>query len=104
MSDDAKKYIKLVTESSSVSVYIRRGDYEALGNCVNGKYYVKAIQKIANQQPDSKIFVFSDNLIYAWEVVRQFKNLCYEIVKYISDNLTLDDFFYYVGMSFRFYY
>ncbi|RHP72797.1 alpha-1,2-fucosyltransferase [Ruminococcus sp. OF02-6] len=93
LSDDAKKYIKKVTERNSVSVHIRRGDYEALGNCINEGYYVQAIEKIINQQPDAEFFVFSDDLVYAEQFMRQFKNLCYELVKYKSDNLALDDFF-----------
>ncbi len=93
MSKEAEKYRKKVLEGNSVSVHIRRGDYETLGNCVNENYYEQAIQKVLEQQSNPKFFVFSDDLEYAEKFMRRFDDLRYEIVKYNSDNLALDDFF-----------
>jgi len=75
--------LQKITNTQSVSIHVRRGDYlkdPLLGNVCNLDYYEEAILNINSKTKDAQFFVFSDDV--AW--CRQ--NLKLENVSYIDLN------------------
>lgn len=78
-----KTILQKITNTQSVSIHVRRGDYlkdPLLGNICNLYYYEEAILNINSKIKDTQFFVFSDDM--AW--CRQ--NLKLENVTYIDLN------------------
>ena len=63
LSNDAEKYAKQMRESNSVSLHIRRTDYDRDVNnvCLNFSFYEKALQEMQKQIGDFKLFIFTDD-------------------------------------------
>lgn len=66
--------IQKITECESVSIHIRRGDYQnsprwrmILGDICNKKYYEDAIQLVLNKKKNPYFFVFSDDIDWVKE-------------------------------------
>lgn len=87
--DDKNKIIKkMIIETNSVSIHIRRGDYQnsihwrmILGDICDKKYYDDAIQKVKEIISTPKFFVFSDDIDWVK------KNLLIENPVYIDWNI-----------------
>lgn len=72
IKDDDSKNLLLVKEmlqSNSVSIHVRRGDYQnsiywriILGDICDKQYYTDAINKVKEILPNPKFFVFSDDI------------------------------------------
>lgn len=64
-----KELIKIMSKSESVSLHVRRGDYQnnprwrmILGDICNKKYYDDAIKLVISKKKDPQFFVFSDDI------------------------------------------
>lgn len=61
-------YSKLIQETNSVSIHIRRGDYlsednrKLFGGICTNNYYRKAVSYIKSKVSDAKFFIFSDDI------------------------------------------
>lgn len=91
-SRPCKECMDEVGKCNSVAIHVRRGDYNKIGVCIGKEYYLNAIEKMKNCIDDPVFYVFSDDL---GEAKKLFQNLngTFVYVQYLSDNLTLDDFF-----------
>jgi hypothetical protein len=71
LSSSAQKYEQNILSHNAVSIHIRRGDYvnNSATNSYHGtcslNYYTKAIEIILNNTPESKFYIFSDDLTWA---------------------------------------
>ena len=57
-------YVKMIEETCSVAVHIRRGDFVGLGKALPDNYYFNSIRYMRNKFPYAVYFLFSDDL--AW--------------------------------------
>lgn len=68
LSEEYLKYERLIKESNSVCVHLRRGDYikpeSAYVDLSSTDYYTKAIAQAKEWYPDYKLFFFSDDLSF----------------------------------------
>jgi hypothetical protein len=75
-SVENSKYLQKITNSNSVSIHIRRGDYieDISTNNIHGfcglNYYNKSISTIESQINDPTFFVFSDDINWAKNNIR----------------------------------
>ncbi len=92
LSEGCIDYVRQVKACQSVAVHVRRGDYVALGNCLGTEYYDEAIKIINSRITNPVYYIFSDDLSYA-KLIFDEKQGTYKYVEYLSDNLSLDDFF-----------
>ena len=58
------EYQKMILETESCSIHIRRGDYVDLGVSAPDKIYLNWIREMMNHVPNITLFVFSDDLDY----------------------------------------
>lgn len=69
LSDDYLRYEKMIKESDSICVHIRRGDYIKPGSAYvdlsSTNYYQSAIELARKKYPKGKLFFFSDDLSFA---------------------------------------
>lgn len=68
---------RISSSKNSVSLHIRRGDYTNPNSgfyCLPISYYNKAIQKLSDQFEDIKLFVFSDDISWAQQSIKQDNN------------------------------
>lgn len=66
LSDDDKELNNLITETQSVSIHLRRGDYINSDFYNLGEsYYMRAVDCIKSQIDTPTFFVFSDDIDYA---------------------------------------
>lgn len=64
-SENYKAKRKLITESPTIAVHVRRGDYGTLSNSfglLDESYYINAVQSIFEKFGVHKIWVFSDEI------------------------------------------
>ena len=68
ISDSLEKYLKEIELSDSVAIHFRKGDYlskpnssKIHANCSN-QYYFNAIKNINKKIPESRFFIFSDEI------------------------------------------
>ena len=72
-SDTLKDLYNMMSSGSSVSLHIRRGDYltpgimETYGGICTDEYYDIAMNRIKNEYPDSKFFIFSNDIDWCKE-------------------------------------
>jgi len=85
-----KKILNSITNSNSVSIHVRRGDYisnstynEILGNACDSDYYIKAINKIYELIDNPIFYIFSDDINWVKENLGIVKKLK---VQYIDWN------------------
>lgn len=68
LSTENKEVLKLIKSSNSVSLHVRRGDYQSpenmklFGNFCNEKYYHDAVEIIKGKLVNPVFFVFSDDM------------------------------------------
>lgn len=68
LSSKSKVYLKSIQSAPSVSIHVRRGDYvtNKFANAEHGllplSYYKKAIDYISKRYPESRYFIFSDDI------------------------------------------
>jgi hypothetical protein len=67
LSVKAELYMRLIKNSDSVSVHVRRGDFINLGWCLELDYYKEAVKFISDRHPTSSFFVFSDDVKWCKE-------------------------------------
>lgn len=78
-----------IIKSESVGVHIRRGDYVGLGKVVcSPDYYNNAIDYINSKIPDAVFYIFSDDVNWAKENIRNDKSITFVD----NGNPTIDDF------------
>lgn len=69
INDKQKNILNMIVGSQSVCIHVRRGDYVKPGSVYydlsSSHYYEKAIIKAKTILPDCKIFIFSDDIVYA---------------------------------------
>lgn len=95
VSEGARRYVEKVKSCHSVSVHVRRGDYASMNWCLPMKYYDMAIETMAEKQPDSVFYIFSDDKAFVREYFdRLGEKYNIEIVDY-EDNLntTIEDMY-----------
>lgn len=82
---------KQIESCESVSVHVRRGDYIALGICLDKNYYIQAIRLIMDKVGTVQFFVFSDDMDYAKSI---FGDIHADVhyVNYKAKNPTIEDF------------
>jgi hypothetical protein len=81
---NAELLAEIQTQTNSVSLHIRRGDYTAVASGANIlplSYYEKAIAQLAQRIPDSHYYVFSDDI--PWARTNLPKNLS---ITYVAHN------------------
>ncbi|MCI8661568.1 MAG: alpha-1,2-fucosyltransferase [Lachnospiraceae bacterium] len=76
-----------IHNKQTVSVHIRRTDYEAIHNTLGWEYYEKAFSKIEESYKDPVYVVFSDDYLWVKDYMPSKKN-----VYYISENEKLMDY------------
>lgn len=75
-----KEYIKLIDNSNSVSVHIRRGDYllpcnnKMFGNICTLQYYLNAIKYMQSKVEDIRLVFFSDDIDWVKENIEILEN------------------------------
>ncbi|PYZ02894.1 hypothetical protein C8039_08420 [Halogeometricum sp. wsp3] len=80
-----------ILESNSVSLHIRRGDYEDLGKQLSVDYYVRAISKIQSMVEKPHFFIFSDDKKYVRNCFLERINKLFPRIEYtIVDGNTSD--------------
>lgn len=57
-----KEYEKMIMESKSVAVHIRRGDFVKLGWELSNKFYYDSMNNMSQIYPNAKYFIFSDDI------------------------------------------
>lgn len=74
-AEKIKAYKEQITNTRAVAVHIRRGDYlnvpEVYGDICTEVYYEKAISLMKEKFPDAVFYVFSNDVKWAKEWVRQ---------------------------------
>lgn len=78
LSEKMREYEKQMTETNSVSLHIRRGDYlevsDVYGGICTPQYYEKAMKQMEEWNPDCHFFVFTNDVAWVREHYKQ-KNL-----------------------------
>ena len=87
ISDNKIELFDQITNSESVCVHIRRGDFLSPGNkaafyVCNEEYFVKAMKTIHEEIPDCRFFVFSNDIEY----VKQSMHLPFDVTYEEKDN------------------
>ena len=84
-----KKHLEKISNSNSISIHVRRGDYltnlsayNVHGVC-SKSYYITAINHFKSLMKDLKFFVFSDDVAYSKLIFKGLSN-----VTYIENNIT----------------
>ncbi len=54
----------------ATSIHIRRGDYVGIGWGISDAYYAEAIRTVLQTHPDTSFFVFSDDIAYAKQILK----------------------------------
>ena len=90
-SETFNKMKKNIEESESVSLHIRRGDFVALGWCLDKNYYKKAIEYIISKTHNPTFYIFSDDIKYAQNFLEEF-NINKIYVNYDCIKPTIEDF------------
>ena len=71
LSKEMKSYKEAMTNSNSVSVHIRRGDYldadEIYGGICTEEYYQKAMREMKKEIPDCRFFIFTNDTSWVKE-------------------------------------
>lgn len=85
---------KVIEETNSVSVHIRRGDYKKSNMVLNSTYYEEAKKKILEKTENPVWIVFSDDIDYVKD------ELCFEgKIYFIDDSYGLKDYEQLILMS-----
>lgn len=81
-----------VSNTASVSLHIRRGDYVSNPNCVvmPMTYYEDALELIARRLPDAHVYVFSDDM--AWVEANLEIHLAHTFVRGNDASRNIEDF------------
>ena len=75
LCDRVQAYLREITETQSVSLHIRRGDYltpenQALfGGICTEAYYKEAMRRMREQYPGCRFFLFSNDKAWAREII-----------------------------------
>ena len=59
-----RQYLHEIEETNSCSLHVRRGDFVALGGAAPDELYRSMIEEILKKEPDTTLFLFSDDLPY----------------------------------------
>jgi len=62
MSEQGQTISKKITDSESISIHIRRGDYTRNDNTLPMEYYKRAVERIDSCLDNHKYFIFSDDI------------------------------------------
>lgn len=62
ISDKNRQWYDCITDTDSVSVHVRRGDYVSLGWALPSIYYRNALNRIYNKTDVTDLFFFSDDM------------------------------------------
>ena len=90
LSEKNKEYLKKISESCSVSIHVRRGDFVKYGySLTTEEYYLKAIETIKNKTDDPVFFVFSNDHDYCRSLFEG--KIRYEIVEGNDDRDSFRD-------------
>ncbi len=55
-------YVKLIENSNSIAIHVRRGDYLLYNRTIGLNYYIKAINLIEEKIEKPRFFIFSDDI------------------------------------------
>lgn len=91
-TESFKELLLKIQNSNSISVHVRRGDYVALGICLNDVYYKTAIRLMSKKVNAPEFYVFSDDIEYAKGLFDGIENANINFVKYEACNATIEDF------------
>ena len=67
LDENNQWYARRISETCSVGIHIRRGDYVTYGLQMNETFYKQASQKMLEAFPDLTYFIFSDDLEWCQE-------------------------------------
>ena len=71
LSETMKAYAEAMEDSNSISVHIRRGDYlqvdEVYGGICTEEYYEKAMEKMREEVPHCRFFIFTNDIPWVKE-------------------------------------
>lgn len=79
-TESEKSYLERITQTESVSIHIRRGDYlnkevkDLYGNICTEDYYRQAVNLIKEKRPQAEFFVFTNDVDWAKEYFKD-KNM-----------------------------
>lgn len=83
-----REYAKLIRESNSVSIHVRRGDFAALGWAYDAGQYRQEITKFLEKAfGEWKLFVFSDDIPWCKEYAGEMGFGRFEQVIYVEGNV-----------------
>ena len=75
LADKMKNYQKQISESESVSLHVRRGDYlehpEMYGVSCTTEYYRAGVHYIRERHPDAKFFVFTNDPVWTEKWIQE---------------------------------
>lgn len=57
-----RKWAEKISKTNAISLHVRRGDYVSMGIDLPSEYYRRALRKIALNEDDATVFVFSDDI------------------------------------------
>jgi hypothetical protein len=92
LSDNSKLLLNKITNSNSVSIHLRRGDYLNASNFFNQldfNYYIKAIEILNSTSKNNIFYVFSDDI--EWVKLNFKMNVEFNFVELnVDDKIKLD--------------
>ncbi len=95
--NEIANYENTITNSNSVSIHIRRGDYISAGWGIPMDYYSKAIERLKHEisEQDLTAFVFSDDIDYAKAYFKDnpVDNVSFTYMDYSSEKKTVFDMY-----------
>lgn len=85
-SEQALMFEDKINNTYSVGVHIRRGNYVNLGIALDSSYYHDALEKIAENNSEVSLFVFSDDLYWCNQHANELGFHFAKDVTYVSGN------------------
>lgn len=65
LTGPSRKLVKHLSETNSVGLHVRRGDYVEIGEALPPSYFESAVSAIASNVDDPRFFVFSNDIEWA---------------------------------------
>lgn len=99
LSEPATILLSKITDSHSVSVHIRRGDFIPLNRSLPLSYQIKAMYFITNKIISPTFFIFSDDKPYVKEYLANIANIKKDLAGIRIKTTKLEDFYKLINNS-----